>query len=686
LHQYWTTKRQNNTLAKQKMTKPGNFSIQLSGAFIFLSIVISTLIAYSVGWISRLVLLTSAGINPIRRDSTAVAVREASAASSSSSIIGGVLDDGSNKGMSGKDLKQLPAPKVLAGKQVPYTTYTSKSFPNEGTSTSNTLHIDRTVPLPLYISSQSKKQFIGGPDFRSDSKKSTGDDKGWKPLNADTPCHSCSRGKEKMNKSSTQEDDDEEEEGSTATSSINEDGHNDDSDGLHLPAGQHLLVDIKDVDSEFLNSEERLASAMIDLTNESKLTLLSYHCHSLVPIGVSCAGVLLESHVAFHTWPLEGVITLDLFTCGGGKLVPLMPLIERLFSVKQTPSEGENEEDIPEPTLLWAHKLRGFREGFAPGYVRTSNPLDEGLGWSVLGRLDFDMKRPLLSTKTAFQHVDIYEVLDPDNRDLVSYQQSLFYNDDSYEAMHPEFFVPNKILFLDGVQQSTLYGDAPHHESIVHPAMFTHASPKRVAIIGGGEGATLREVLKHNTVEKVVMIEIDEKVVELSREYLKEWSDCSDIDGSVNDCFEDPRTEVLYEDAMQYFMSAFPTDEAVNGTDKFDVILMDALDPNVKTTFAVDLYTNDECIESLYNGLAESGILVVQLGEANSVEDPADEAGQYENRAIMMEKLEKVGFKSMHIYNEVRSFLVCTYMYMLCYHWMRYRFLRFCSSFSFTFQ
>jgi S-adenosylmethionine decarboxylase proenzyme len=435
LHQYWTTKRQNNTLAKQKMTKPGNFSIQLSGAFIFLSIVISTLIAYSVGWISRLVLLTSAGINPIRRDSTAVAVREASAASSSSSIIGGVLDDGSNKGMSGKDLKQLPAPKVLAGKQVPYTTYTSKSFPNEGTSTSNTLHIDRTVPLPLYISSQSKKQFIGGPDFRSDSKKSTGDDKGWKPLNADTPCHSCSRGKEKMNKSSTQEDDDEEEEGSTATSSINEDGHNDDSDGLHLPAGQHLLVDIKDVDSEFLNSEERLASAMIDLTNESKLTLLSYHCHSLVPIGVSCAGVLLESHVAFHTWPLEGVITLDLFTCGGGKLVPLMPLIERLFSVKQTPSEGENEEDIPEPTLLWAHKLRGFREGFAPGYVRTSNPLDEGLGWSVLGRLDFDMKRPLLSTKTAFQHVDIYEVLDPDNRDLVSYQQSLFYNDDSNKAL-----------------------------------------------------------------------------------------------------------------------------------------------------------------------------------------------------------------------------------------------------------
>ena len=633
------------------MTKPEKFNIQLSGAFILLSIVISTIIAFSVGWISRLVLLTSAGINPIiQSDSTAVALRRE--ASSSSAIIGGVLiDDGSNRGMSGKDLtQQLPAPKVLAGKQVPYTTYTSKSFPNEGTSTSNTLHIDRTVPL--YISTQSKKQFDGGPDFRSDTKKSTGDDKGWKPLNADPPCDSCSRVKEKKNESV---DNSKLEEGSTEASSINEDGHNDDSDGLHLPAGQHLLVDIKDVDSEFLNSEERLASAMIDLTNESKLTLLSYHCHSLVPIGVSCAGVLLESHVAFHTWPLEGVITLDLFTCGGGKLVPLMPLIERLFSVKQTPSEGENEEDIPEPTLLWAHKLRGFREGFASGYVRASNPLDEGLGWSVLGRLDFDMKRPLLSTKTAFQHVDIYEVLDPDHRDMVSYQTSLSYSDGSYESIHPEFFVPNKILFLDGIQQSTLYGDAPYHESIVHPAMFTHANPKRVAIIGGGEGATLREALKHKTVEKAVMIEIDEGVVELSREYLKEWSDCSDIVGSVNDCFEDRRAEVRYEDAMHYFMTGFPTDEAVNRSiDKFDVIVMDALDPNVEIVFAAELYTNEEYIESLYNGLTESGILVIQLGQSNVYDDPADEMGPFENRAIIMEKLEEVGFKSMHIYTEVR--------------------------------
>ena len=64
----------------------------------------------------------------------------------------------------------------------------------------------------------------------------------------------------------------------------------------HRPAGQHLLVDIKGVDSDFLNSEELLSKAMVDTVLESGLTMLSYHCHSLLPSGVSCVGVLLESH------------------------------------------------------------------------------------------------------------------------------------------------------------------------------------------------------------------------------------------------------------------------------------------------------------------------------------------------------------------------------------------------------
>lgn len=74
-------------------------------------------------------------------------------------------------------------------------------------------------------------------------------------------------------------------------------------DDLHRPAGQHLLVDIRNVDAEFLNSEARLTDAMVTTVRESGLTLLSYHCHALIPEGISCVGVLLESHISFHSWP-----------------------------------------------------------------------------------------------------------------------------------------------------------------------------------------------------------------------------------------------------------------------------------------------------------------------------------------------------------------------------------------------
>lgn len=124
----------------------------------------------------------------------------------------------------------------------------------------------------------------------------------------------------------------------------------------HLPAGQHLLVDIDNIEADFLNSEERLATAMVELVNDSGLTLLSYHCHGMVPSGVSCAGVLLESHVSFHTWPAEGVITLDLFTCGCTSLLNSMKRIEKLFAIPRNGPDGD------QPTVLWAYKRRGFKD------------------------------------------------------------------------------------------------------------------------------------------------------------------------------------------------------------------------------------------------------------------------------------------------------------------------------------
>lgn len=137
-------------------------------------------------------------------------------------------------------------------------------------------------------------------------------------------------------------------------------------------------------------------------------------------------------------------------------------------------------------------------------------------------------------------------------------------------------FEPDCLVFLDGILQSCSSGDAEYHEALVHPSMFAHNAPKRVAIVGGGEGATLREVLKHKTVEKVVMIEIDEMMVNISRQYLPSWSDCSNIVGAALSCFDDARVEMRYEDAFKFLIDNFSSDNQ-SGVEPFDVIIMDAL-------------------------------------------------------------------------------------------------------------
>ena len=144
-----------------------------------------------------------------------------------------------------------------------------------------------------------------------------------------------------------------------------------------------------------------------------------------------------------------------------------------------------------------------------------------------------------------------------------------------HDPKSPLALQPDRIVFLDGWLQSTLLHEAAYHEALVHPAMFANDAPRRVAIIGGGEGATLREVLKHNTVQEAIMIEIDEEMVNVSRQYIPEWSDCSDLENSADWCIDDPRATMYYEDAIRWFLNRYSSDSST--AEPIDVIIMDAL-------------------------------------------------------------------------------------------------------------
>ncbi len=151
-----------------------------------------------------------------------------------------------------------------------------------------------------------------------------------------------------------------------------------------------------------------------------------------------------------------------------------------------------------------------------------------------------------------------------------------------------------KVLFLDGKVQSAASDEFVYHDALVHPALLLHPNPRNVLIIGGGEGATLRETLKHDTVKRVVMVDIDQRVIEVSKKMLPEWHQGS---------FEDKRSTVLSMDGRKYLEENEQT---------FDCILVDISEP-VEDGPAYLLFTK-EFYQIVYKRLSPEGVVALQAG------------------------------------------------------------------------
>ena len=151
-----------------------------------------------------------------------------------------------------------------------------------------------------------------------------------------------------------------------------------------------------------------------------------------------------------------------------------------------------------------------------------------------------------------------------------------------------------RCLILDGKMQSSEFDEFIYHEALVHPALLTHPEPKRVFIVGGGEGATLREILRHNTIERVLMVDIDEEVVENCRKYMPEWSDGA---------FEDIRQELRFMDARKHLEET---------KDFYDIIIIDISEP-VQEGPAYLLYTK-EFYQLVQKRMTKNGIISLQAG------------------------------------------------------------------------
>jgi len=160
------------------------------------------------------------------------------------------------------------------------------------------------------------------------------------------------------------------------------------------------------------------------------------------------------------------------------------------------------------------------------------------------------------------------------------------------EIIDTDFF--GRCLILDGKIQSAQYDEYIYHETLIHPAMTMHTAPKRIMIAGGGEGAVLREILKHPSVEEVVMVDIDKEVIDLCKEYMPQWN---------AGAYDDPKVKLLFEDARKYLAES---------ADTWDVIFMDLPEP-LEDSPCYMLFTK-EFYSMAKTKLKEGGIISLQAG------------------------------------------------------------------------
>jgi spermidine synthase len=155
-------------------------------------------------------------------------------------------------------------------------------------------------------------------------------------------------------------------------------------------------------------------------------------------------------------------------------------------------------------------------------------------------------------------------------------------------------FTYGRLLILDGKTQSAEFDEHIYHEALVHPAAIMHRNPRKIMIMGGGEGAVTRELCRYKNIEQIVMVDIDGTVVEMCREHLPEWHQNS---------FDDSRVELLHMDARRYLEE---TDQ------QFDIIYSDLTEPAEEGPSRY-LFTR-EFYDMVKTKLSPGGILAVQAG------------------------------------------------------------------------
>ena len=328
--------------------------------------------------------------------------------------------------------------------------------------------------------------------------------------------------------------------------------------------GNHIVVEYLNCNPELLNDVVYIENAMIQSAKKAEATIINSTFHHFSPFGVSGVVVIQESHLAIHTWPEYGFASVDIFTCGDlvDPWISYNTLKDLLKAEHGSAIQmNRGPEDLLPKTDFNLKKFRSEQSEVISDKIKTSRDIwyterNEFIALSLkhIGKKLYDKKSP-------YQRVEVYNT-----------------------------YAYGKMLTLDGIVMCTEEDEYVYHEMIAHVPMLTHPDPKDVLIIGGGDGGTARELLKHSQLKRLTLVEIDQKVVEASKKYFPDLAKS----------FKHKKLDLRIQDGIEYVKSI--TNES------FDIVIIDSNDPvgPAKGLFSESFYRNVHSI------LRKNGIMVTQ--------------------------------------------------------------------------
>jgi len=387
------------------------------------------------------------------------------------------------------------------------------------------------------------------------------------------------------------------------------------------PSAKHIVLDIKSLDKFILSHEPSLVKALSEFAKISNIHLLYYRCFSREHNGKTCHFVYSASQIMLYTWPESGIMMLDIHAQESSHTSRIISRLLQSFGASQWSNIDTNDT----PEYLWSEKIRGSRRSTqGAGVAPKQNSLHNKTGYVI-------KEVPSLHTIKGKSHLqDDNKFTQMDQRVLLAKNHSESSASRTGQKIQTNFSTSERGL-----------RDEIHSESLVHPGMFAHENPKKIAIIGRNEGGTLREVLKHKSVETVKIIGLDE--FSCDKMEAKSIANCSDIKDSTMSCFDDNRVELYFGSPDKWLIDPFLNTrncKSGNNCDEmFDVIIMNNLD---------DLF-----VSAVSHAIADEGIVIVNLGRSPGLNFRSKESIFFKHYLQVENILKKeMRMRMLHIYEE----------------------------------